>query len=203
MKHSAQNDEMREMAAAYALDALTQREARAFEEHINEGCDLCRAELKAFEQTVDALGFDAPQQEPSESVRDRLIAAIGGKAQSAEADSGLSDLAEAESRPFVSVRASDGKWRKVQEGIFIKPLYSDELSGFATTLVKMMPGTALPTHQHDGVEQFFIIEGDCNVRGEVLGPGDYHRAAAGTVHESTFTVQGTMFLLVAPADAHY
>ena len=68
----------------------------------------------------------------------------------------------------------------------------------ATSLVRMLPGTALPVHQHIGVEQFFVIEGDCHVAGQKLTPGDYHRAEAGSIHESTYTVDGTLFLLIAP-----
>ena len=197
MKHINQLDEMIEMAALYALGALSQREARAFEEHLADGCDSCRIELEAFEQTADALALGAPEQEPSQSVREKLITAINNEADSKkiETHSAKSDL-----QSFVSIRTTDGKWTKAQEGIFIKPLFYDDQSGLATTLVKMMPGTALPAHQHNGVEQFFIIEGDCSVRGEVLGPGDYHRASAGTIHETTFTDHGTIFLLVAPVE---
>jgi anti-sigma factor ChrR (cupin superfamily) len=74
----------------------------------------------------------------------------------------------------------------------------DNSSGLATSLVRMRAGTSLPRHRHRGVEQFFVIEGDCRVHGEKLGPGDYHRAETGSVHESTYTLDGTLFLLVAP-----
>ena len=188
MRHNISQDEMREMAALYALGALSQHEARIFEEHMTEGCDFCHSELEAFEQVVDAIALDAGQQEPSPDVRDRLIAAINDTP--AEAKRG--------EQKIVSIRSNDGKWIEAQEGIFCKPLYFDKASGMATSLVKMMPGKSLIAHMHEGVEQFYILEGDCNVCGEILGPGDYHRAPAGTIHETTSTVNGTMFLLVAP-----
>jgi anti-sigma factor ChrR (cupin superfamily) len=62
----------------------------------------------------------------------------------------------------------------------------------------MLPGTSLPAHRHIGAEQLYILEGDCQVHGEVLGPGDFHLAESDTVHESTSTVNGTMFLLIGP-----
>jgi quercetin dioxygenase-like cupin family protein len=71
---------------------------------------------------------------------------------------------------------------------------------YTTSLVRMLPGTRLPMHRHKGVEQFFVLEGDCHVHDEVLGPGDYHRAEAGSIHESTYTESGTLFLLIAPPD---
>jgi anti-sigma factor ChrR (cupin superfamily) len=208
MKHNISQDAMRERAALYALGALTQHEARAFEEHIAEGCDFCHSELDAFEQVAVAIALDADEQEPSPGVRDRLIAVLNdsgdgnhGKDDDNEKDGDHSKAgrAERDTQQFVSIRATEGKWIKAQEGVYCKSLYIDA-GGMATSLVKMMPGTALTAHKHDGVEQFFILEGDCNVCGEVLGPGDYHRAPAGTIHETTYTVNGTMFLLVAPLE---
>lgn len=195
MTRSHDIDEMREMAALYALSALSQREANAFEAHIAEGCEFCRAELDAFEQTASLIALEVEELTPSPRVRENLLATIADSPGPAVPKPGADPLI---AKAFESVRTSEGEWQKADEGIFIKPLYFDAASGIATTLVRMMPGTALPAHQHNGVEQFFILEGDCSVRGEVLGPGDYHRAAAGTIHETTFTVRGTTFLLVAP-----
>jgi quercetin dioxygenase-like cupin family protein len=98
----------------------------------------------------------------------------------------------------MSVRASDREWHEISEGIQIERLFVDPQSGLQTSLVKMAAGTRLPAHRHRGVEQFFILEGDCIVNGELLRPGDYHRAESGSVHEVTYTKFGTMFLLVAP-----
>jgi anti-sigma factor ChrR (cupin superfamily) len=103
-----------------------------------------------------------------------------------------------ESNQFGSIFASEGEWQEVQEGVLLKKLYSDRLTGIATSLVRMLPGTSLPVHRHVGVEQFLVIEGDCNVAGQKLGPGDYHRAEAGSIHDTTYTVDGTLFLLIAP-----
>ena len=195
MRHNISPDEMREKAALYALGALSQYEARIFEEHIAEGCDFCHSELEAFEQVVNAISLGADEQEPSPDVRDKLIAALNDTGNGNDAKPAKAKRGE---QKTVSIRSNDGKWIEAQEGIFCKPLYFDKASGMATSLVKMMPGKSLTAHVHEGVEQFFILEGDCNVCGEILGPGDYHRAPAGTTHESTYTVNGTMFLLVAP-----
>jgi anti-sigma factor ChrR (cupin superfamily) len=184
--------DMTDLAAAYALGALTQHEARAFEEHLSEGCGRCRAELESFERTVSALGLAAPLAEPSQTVRAELLERVNhiGNATSTRG-----------SRDFISTLASEGEWKEVGAGVMLKHLYVDRATGIATSLVRMLPGASLPPHRHAGPEQFFVIEGDCNVRGQRLGPGDYHRAEAGSIHESTYTVDGTLFLLVAPE--HY
>jgi anti-sigma factor ChrR (cupin superfamily) len=203
MKHAALTDDIVERTALYALGALTQIEARAFEDHLAEGCEICQSELNQYQIAVESLGTAATDEEPPAAVRERLLASLGGTAtpvgleveQEAAKVPALANL-----QPFVSVRADEDGWQQWDEGILFKPLFIDETSGQMTSLVRMQPGTALPPHQHLGVEQFLILEGDCNVHGERLGPGDYHRALGGSIHETTYTDTGTTFLLVAPKE---
>jgi anti-sigma factor ChrR (cupin superfamily) len=197
MTDRAATDEMADVAALYALGALSQHEARSFEEHLDEGCAECSAELESFAGTVRALGFSAPSEQPPARVRAELLARLDKfHAGQTEATMRTSDTKKIE-----SVLASDGEWHELQNGVSLKRLYLNKATGIATSLVRMQAGTALPIHQHLGVEQFFVIEGDCNVAGQKLGAGDYHRAEAGTIHETTYTVDGTLLLLIAPE--HY
>jgi anti-sigma factor ChrR (cupin superfamily) len=189
--------QMTELAALHALGALSHHEARAFEEHLAEGCEVCSDEFDSFDRTVGELALSVPEAEPSDEIRGQLIARIGElpSSRAVNAVSGIS------SDQFVSIHADDGQWKEVQDGILLKTLYVDRASGIATSLVRMTAGTALPAHQHLGVEQFYVVEGDCHVAGQRLGPGDYHRASTGSTHETTYTVDGTLFLLIAPE--HY
>lgn len=201
MKHAALTDEVIERTALYALGALTQIEARAFEDHLADGCEVCQSELDEYQLTVEALATAATDAEPPPAVRDHLLESIGDRptaSQPEEATASAPPLPDA--RPFVSLRDGDESWQRWDEGILFRPLFIDESSGMMTSLVRMSPGTGLPRHQHLGVEQFLIIEGDCIVHGERLGPGDYHRALGGSVHETTYTENGTTFLLVAPKE---
>lgn len=200
MKHAAVTDEVVERTGLYALGALTLTEARAFEDHLAEGCEVCRNELDAYQFTVGALATATPDEEPTARVRRRLLASLGDAPSAATQAAIASAPPLPDSEAFVSLRASSEGWEEWGKGVFFKPLFVDEPSGQMTSLVRMAPGTALPPHQHLGVEQFLIIEGDCLVQGEQLGPGDYHRAMGGTIHETTSTEHGTMFLLVAPKE---
>lgn len=179
--------QMIDFAAGYALGALTQHEGRAFEEHITEGCRICGAEVESFELITSALGLAASEAAPPGNLRAELLLRLNGMERSAP-----------RSRDFISIHASEGQWHEVQAGVMLKQLYVDHRSGIATSLVKMLPGASLPPHSHAGPEQLYVLEGDCYVRGQRLGPGDYHRAETGSIHESTYTVDGTLFLLVAP-----
>ena len=194
MNHRAATNKTRETAASYALGTLGPEEARVFEEHLAGGCRVCRSELDAFAATVSALAFSAAERQPPRGARSKLLSRLNGDRKREQVDSPAASIAQ-----FVSIRGEEGEWRELQDGVLMKRLYVDHSIGLATSLVKMLPGTSLPRHRHNGVEQFYVIEGDCHVHGETLGPGDYHRAEAGSVHNTTYTLQGTMFLLVAPA----
>jgi anti-sigma factor ChrR (cupin superfamily) len=183
-----------DVAVLYALGALSQHEARSFEGHLAEGCDECKAELESFEITVRALGFSAGDEEPPVRARAELLARVATSTSGESVASRRTD----DVQKFVSIRSSEGRWRELMKGVSLKTLHVDPATGIATSLVRMMPGTALPVHRHIGAEQFLIIEGDCQVAGQRLTSGDYHRAEAGTVHEETSTVDGTLFLLIAP-----
>jgi anti-sigma-K factor RskA len=81
MRHSAATDETREQAALYALGALSQHEARSFEVHIREGCPVCEADLRGFDNVVGALGLGPPQTSPPTYLRDLLVARIAKEGQ--------------------------------------------------------------------------------------------------------------------------
>jgi anti-sigma factor ChrR (cupin superfamily) len=199
--HAALTDEVVERTALYALGALTQIEARAFEDHLADGCKVCQSELDEYQLTVEALSVAAADIEPPPAVRNRLLESVGDTHTTGEPEAGTaSEPLLPDAQAFLSLRGGDDGWERWDEGIFFKPLFIDETSGMMTSLVRMSPGTGLPRHQHLGVEQFLIIEGDCTVHGEQLGPGDYHRALGGSIHETTYTETGTTFLLVAPKE---
>lgn len=196
------SEETQELAALFALGALTQHEARAVETLRAEPGNALADEIAAFESVTAQLGFAVGECSPSPAVRTTLLARIS------DTEPARSSFGEEFHLPFTaqdlsqvfSLRANEGDWLELGPGLTAKTLFVDATRGLVTSLVKMAPGGALPPHRHKGEEQFYVLEGDCNVHGTRLGPGDFHRAAPGSVHESTYTVEGTTFLLIAPAD---
>lgn len=194
-------EQMEEMAALYVLGALTQHESRALENYLTESHNGLAEDLAAFEAVAENLAFSAPEQTPPPRLRQNLLALIAEET-SPQKKEGLSIPASFSESPtnLFSLRANEGEWQEIGPGMLTKTLFVDQSHGTITSLVKMLPGTALPPHKHLGDEQFFVLEGDCIVHGSLLGPGDFHRAAKDSVHESTYTEYGTTFLLIAPAD---
>lgn len=61
--------------AAYALGALTEREAAELERHL-AGCESCRERLRWFEPAVGVLPATVEQRTPPPSLRERLMATV-------------------------------------------------------------------------------------------------------------------------------
>ena len=76
MRHNVPTEEGQETAALYALGALSQHEARAFEIHLRQGCGICQRELNEFTGVVDALCASAAEVAPPNYLRDLLNARI-------------------------------------------------------------------------------------------------------------------------------
>jgi len=76
MEHRLATDQIREQAALYALGAMSQIEARAFENHLADGCKICRSEVAGFDGVVGVLGLGAPPASPPGQLRDLLMARI-------------------------------------------------------------------------------------------------------------------------------
>ena len=83
MKHERVTEEVRELAALYALGVMTQHEARSFEIHLQEPCQICETELRRFEHTVANMGFAVEEIPSPEFMRDLLLARIEREEQTA------------------------------------------------------------------------------------------------------------------------
>jgi hypothetical protein len=218
MSHTTTDEEMTGQAALYALDALDPSEARAFEEHLAEGCAACAAELREFESVATDLGLAAPPAEPPVGVRARLLALVSedeGPGASGESGTGaasasnLPEVAPADgpnlrrdATGFLVVRAGEGKWFKTEDaGVSYKLLFADCERGTFTTLVKMEAGARIPRHRHLGVEQCLVLEGDVRSGTVEMAAGDFNCSLPGSVHDELVTNNGALLLIVSPE--HY
>jgi anti-sigma-K factor RskA len=82
LKHQRVTEDYQERAALYALGALSQHEARAFDRHLQDGCEVCSTQTNEFEQVIDLLGESTTQVAPPDYLHDLLNARIAKEAQS-------------------------------------------------------------------------------------------------------------------------
>ena len=64
-------EELHDLVAAYALDALDEDERAAFERHLSE-CEQCRDQLAELQEAAAALAF-AESREPPPELRERIL----------------------------------------------------------------------------------------------------------------------------------
>ena len=74
--HEMTNDQLHDLSAAYALDALDDEERAAFEAHLRD-CEDCRAEVASFGNTVETLAYANEGPAPPSGLRDRILQAAG------------------------------------------------------------------------------------------------------------------------------
>lgn len=181
MPHREPTEEIRAAAALYSLGALPEEEARAFADHLAEGCAVCAAEVAAFQAAAAGLPLTAEEVAPPPALRARV----------------LEKIAEPEPGMHV-VREGEGRWRPTPfPGVTSKTLYYDRETAMATNLLRLEPGASYPPHHHTAVEQCLVLEGDVRQGGVVMTAGDYSRNEAGSDHGRISTVGGCLLLLVS------
>lgn len=199
-------DAMRELAALYALGALGQHEARAFEEHLEEGCEGCAAELREMREAAEALAVAAPALDPPAGAREKLLARVAAEEDGRREPRGGGGERREQRAPqftgasdFVVVRKDEGEWFETADaGVFAKVLFVDRERDTVTSLVRLSPGARIRPHRHKGVEQCLILEGEMRSGDMVLGAGDFNCAMNESVHNEIYTETGALFLIVAP-----
>ena len=200
MIHQSPTDETQEWAALYALDALDGEELQAFEEHLMEGCASCQAELDDFKSVVSQLRLGAKLAAPPSELRNQLMARVRTDDSTVKQESQTDQISTRFERSGLAfVRANDNGWDEVVPGLWLKTLFVDQIQSRVTALARMAPGCKYVPHRHTKAEELYVLEGTCYCGGELLHPGDYHRAEAGSIHYETSTEDGClMFVIFSP-----
>ena len=77
------------------------------------------------------------------------------------------------------------EWVQFDEGVWGKVLYKDDTTGAATVLFRFEPGAQAPMHEHTGLEQTYVIEGELEDHDGILTAGNFAVREAGSVHAAS------------------
>jgi quercetin dioxygenase-like cupin family protein len=195
MNDRFKDEDLREWAALYALDALPAKERAAFEQYLKEATQEATAELNALLEAAAQLGFGPVPVDPPPTLRGRLLERIGGLAAT---DASGADPVLFNQAGLLIARSGAVPWTAATvPGVHVKPLFVDAARNYSTALVRMDPGTIYPSHRHHDVEEVFLLEGDLLVEGLRMRPGDYCRAEPDSLHGQVRTDSGALFLVLA------
>ena len=195
-----------ELAPLYALDLLDLEERLWVEAQIIDCADLAE-ELANYQAAVAVMPYSAPTMPMSADLKDRLFDRI---ADSGENQLGVEPIATAipavakPSPPaIVTLRSSDLKWRPYRApGIEVALLYLDRANRMSSALLKAAAGVIYPLHQHQGIEEIYMLEGELVIDGQVYRAGDYIRSYPNSIHAPS-TSTGCMFLIRGCLDDNY
>jgi len=87
-------------------------------------------------------------------------------------------------------------WEEVAPGTFCKLLAVDPVRERVSMLVRLAPNASYPPHQHAGLEELHLLEGELWIDDRKLMPGDYNRAQAPSGDERVWSETGCTCVLV-------
>lgn len=92
-----------------------------------------------------------------------------------------------------TVRSREGVWRGLVSGIRYKPLWEGPQGN--SVLVEFAPGSALPLHRHNYLEEGIVLSGSLQLDDLELSQFDYHVSPAGSHHGRIRSKQGALAYL--------
>jgi ChrR Cupin-like domain len=189
-----------DLAPLYALDLLDLEERLWVEAQIVDCPDLAE-ELAGYQLAVSELPFSAPAVPMAADLKDRLFDRL--KLDPVESIAEPSAPAPAPAPEMFAVRSADLNWQPHRiPGVTCAMLFVDNVSRMRTLLVKAAAGVVYPLHQHRGIEEIYMLEGELEIGGRVYEAGDYIRSHPNSIHAPS-TQQGCMFLIRACMDDNY
>jgi len=178
-----------ELAALFAAGALSTGERAEFEAWLSDPSSPLAQALSSLAPAVEALVYSALRVEPPPTIRDSLLGRIATERRAEKA--------------FFIQRRDESGWTDIGiPGARMRTLFIDPERHMKTFLLRMAPGCEIPSHPHKDVEECYILEGDLQTAETVLGPGDYMRAPAGTMHGRSSTKSGCLMLVTAGLEEH-
>jgi hypothetical protein len=195
MSSSSQNRPcaLKDLIGPYTLDALERDEARSMQAHLGT-CSECWQEYQSLAPVTSALtSWRNEVLPPLAPLWDRLLQRIEGQVQT-----------ELMAPSFVSgssgsAQSPELRWEDVAPGISCKLLSTDAAMDRVSMLVRLKEGASYPPHQHAGVEELYLLQGELWIDDRQLFPGDYNRAERGTSDQRVWSPTGCMCLLITSA----
>ena len=139
----------------------------------------------AFPTDLEAPFAEAVRQAPLDPLAERFM-----KSRL------LARVAESERGTVTNtVRPTDGEWERFSPRIKMKVLRREPDGGSMSYLLKLEPGAFLVPHKHAIDEECVVLEGEVTIGDELVGPGSYHLAPRGLIHQPIRSERGaTLFV---------
>jgi anti-sigma factor ChrR (cupin superfamily) len=200
-----------DLAPLYALDLLDLDERLWVEAQVLACPDLAE-ELASYQAAVGAIPYSAPAVPIAADLKERLFDRITAHeahrldfdAVETNTPARFESLSTERSEPtMVTIRSAQLEWQPYQtEGVEVAILFLDPLNRMCSAIVTAADGVVYPLHQHHGIEEIYMLEGELEIDGQVYLAGDYIRSYPNSIHPPA-TTKGCKFLIRACIDDNY
>jgi anti-sigma factor ChrR (cupin superfamily) len=191
-----------ELAPLYALDLLDLEERLWVEAQILDCPDLAE-ELDSYQAAVGVIPYSAPTVPIAADLKDRLFGRLELDPVETNAPQPKIPSATPSEPTMVTLRSADLQWQPYRaEGVEVAVLFLDPTSRMCSAIVKAADGVVYPLHQHQGIEEIYMLEGELEIDGQVYLAGDYIRSYPNSIHPPA-TTKGCKFLIRACIDDKY
>lgn len=165
----------------------------------DEILDLFSAdELDAMDAAILALTADIAPVEPPPAIKQELFARL-------EAAPPMNPTLDQQREAADKLGALQFSFREEatfqfshMPGVTARMLHLDSVTKRFSAIVKLEPGSRIPPHHHDGLEECLVLEGELILGTVRMRPGDYQWAEDGSDHVEQWTDVGATVLISGP-----
>jgi anti-sigma factor ChrR (cupin superfamily) len=193
------SEAQQEQAALHVLGLLGSEEEQRFSGQVRANAEL-RGLVRSFQRTLEQIVRELPSSPPPPALKAKVLQRIAVQPEAPIATPLPPAAVSPTGLRFLFDTEASG-WKPLPvPGAWIKLLSFQPERGYAVLLGKLEPGVRYPAHTNAGPEDFYVLSGDLQVSGRALGPGDFHHADAGSVHEENYSIHGCTLLAVLTVD---
>ncbi|QEL15380.1 cupin domain-containing protein [Limnoglobus roseus] len=155
-------------------------------------------ELDALDAAILALTAEIPAVEPPPMVKQQLFDRLAVAPPANPTLEQQRDAAEKLSALQFSFREEAMFQYSHMPGVTARLLHLDSTAKRFSAIVKLEPGSRIPPHHHDGLEECLVLEGELILGTVRMRPGDYQWAEDGSDHVEQWTDVGATVLISGP-----
>ncbi len=168
--------------------------------------DGLESERRDVEAAIALIGLVAAPVRPAERLKDRVMGSLfengAGPGAPHAPGPGPGPGPELESvprtlevRPGVSLVRGGLGWEEHSAGVRVKNFGPDSTPQARSFLLELLPGSVFPDHEHDALEEVFVLRGSFSVAGQALREGDCCRSEPGTSDWDISSEEGALLLV--------
>ncbi|MDV6331150.1 cupin domain-containing protein [Asticcacaulis sp. 201] len=164
------------LAVRYALGVADLIEVTTAELRLDGDPDFA-SKVAFYDEIFTRLDMTLLPMAPSSSVWARIEQSITDIETAPETD---------------TVRGSNMAWEPFIPGVERKILFVDKATATSGVLYKVAAGASVDNHGHALIEECLVIEGEIDIAGVIIRPGDLHVALPGSRHGPLFSRHGAV-----------